>query len=232
MEAQKKVVIVAGAGGGLGGAIAQALAGPYRVVGVGRSSPEQSVCEHFFVCDLSDHAQTLDMAKRARELGPAYAVINSIGPCPMPPLWKLSPQDWAETLNGHLGSCFNLLSAFAPGMRERSEGRFVFLSSVVAKRGAFGASHYAAAKGGIEALTRSAALELGNKGITVNAVSPGYMDSGVIRHVPEPMLQEILQRVPLKKLGPSSEVGALVRHLLSPEASFMTGQVIGLDGGY
>ena len=116
-------------------------------------------------------------------------------------------------------------------MRMNGVGRFLFLSSIVARRGSFGASHYAAAKGAIESLTKSVAIELAPKNITVNAIAPGYMDSGIIRAVPAAILSAVIDGIPQKRLGPSAEICSLAEYLLSENASYITGETLGINGG-
>lgn len=228
---KKKQIIVAGALGGLGNQIAKELSRDFDVLGLGRSAVNEQPSEfRYFPLDLLDTDQLREFRDEIVS-DSLYGVINCVGSVANTPIWKMNRAQWDNAIADNLTSCFSLVSAFSPILRNNETGRFVFMSSVVARNGSFGASHYAAAKGGIESLTKSVALELASKNITVNAVAPGYMDSGIIREVPGEILDGVINSIPQKRLGPSREVSALVRFLLSEDASYITGETIGVNGG-
>jgi NAD(P)-dependent dehydrogenase (short-subunit alcohol dehydrogenase family) len=116
-------------------------------------------------------------------------------------------------------------------MRQQGGGRIINISSILAHTGMPGASHYCAAKAGIEGFTRAVALEAASKKVTVNALALGYFDKGIIAEVPADILEVIKSQIPLERLGNASEIFPLVSYLLSPESAYMTGQVIHLNGG-
>jgi acetoacetyl-CoA reductase len=228
----EKTVIVAGISGGLASAVVEQLKDDYSIVGLGRNvANEDKNGISYKKIDLTDLASLKKLAAELEESREIYGVINCAGSVVNGPLWKLSQEDFNNCIQDNLFTCFSLMSAFGPTMRSLNSGRFIFLSSVVARVGAFGASHYAAAKGGIEALTRSAATEFASHGITVNAISPGYMDSGIISAVPAEKISEIVNQIPQKRLGPSRQVGAMCHFLLGEDASYITAQVLGINGG-
>jgi acetoacetyl-CoA reductase len=143
----------------------------------------------------------------------------------------MNQDEWNSAIQDNLFSCFALISAFGQYLRTNNVGRFIFMSSVVSRIGSFGASHYAAAKSGIEGLVRSGSHEFSPSGVTMNAIAPGYMDTGIIRSVPESAIEKLITVIPQHRLGPSAEIAALVQFLLSENASYISGQVIGIDGG-
>jgi 3-oxoacyl-[acyl-carrier protein] reductase len=227
----KQQIIVAGALGALGNQIAKSLSEDFEVIGLGRSKVSESPSEfRYFSVDLLDRDQ-LDELREQIVSDALYGVINCVGSVANTPIWKMNREQWDRTLADNLTSCFSLISAFSPILRSNGTGRIILMSSVVARNGSFGASHYAAAKGGIESLTKSVALELAPRNITVNAVAPGYMDSGIIREVSEEILSGVIDSIPQRRLGPSHEVSALVKFLLSEDASYITGETIGINGG-
>ncbi len=228
----KKRIVIGGIAGGLGTQVKLRLGDKYHIVGLGRSARDPDpLLEQYKVVDLTSLDEVKAIAAELERGGGVDAVINCAGSVHNSPLWLMSEEEWRRTLDDNLTSCFALLSAFSPSMRRRGTGRFIFLSSVVRRKGSFGASHYAAAKGGVEALTRSSSLELGPSGITVNAIAPGYMNTGLISAVPEKKLSQIIESIPQRRLGPGNQVAAMVEYLLSEDASYISGQVIGIDGG-
>ena len=228
---KKKLVIVAGALGGLGSQISTHLSNQYEVIGLGRSEPRELPKNYRYISvNLFDAHEMRDFCDREIDSS-LYGVINCIGSVANNPIWKMTRTEWDDAITNNLTSCFSLLSSFAPQMRINGVGRFLFLSSIVARRGSFGASHYAAAKGAIESLTKSVAIELAPKNITVNAIAPGYMDSGIIRAVPAAILSDVIDGIPQKRLGPSTEICSLAEYLLSENASYITGETLGINGG-
>ncbi len=145
---------------------------------------------------------------------------------------KLTPIDWAAVLRSNLDSVFNMTKPFCDAMVERGWGRIVNISSVNGSKGAFGQSNYSAAKAGIYGFTKSLALEVARKGVTVNAVSPGYLDSPMVAKVPQDVLKsQVITQIPIGRLGQPSEIAALVAFICSDSAGFMTGANVAMNGG-
>ena len=238
-------VLITGASGGLGARLVEGLlqAGVTNLAchfrsksaDVGKILKKHGLDaeRHLFQADLTDQAAVAALAKSVAErFEPIWGVVNLAGESSNAVSWKLTLAEFMRILNANLVSTFLVTREFLPGMRERGGGRIINVSSVVAHTGVAGASHYCAAKAGIEGFTRAVALEVASKCITVNSVALGYFDQGIIASVPTDLLEIIKSRVPAKRLGRAEELTPLVRYLLSPEAEFMTGQVLHLNGGF
>ncbi|MHA2047762.1 MAG: SDR family oxidoreductase [Candidatus Thorarchaeota archaeon] len=143
--------------------------------------------------------------------------------------WKLSVEDWDSTMDVNLKSAWLLSKYLIPKMKENGYGRIIFISSILASMGVAGTAAYSASKAGLEGLTRALAAETTKYGITVNCIAPGYLDKGITERVPKEVLDKFAKRIPLGKLGPTSELCELVTYLMN--ASWCTGQVFHLDGG-
>src|SRR6056297_2879783 len=144
---------------------------------------------------------------------------------------KMSREQWDQVIAIDLGSMFNMCRQVIDGMRERGYGRIVNVSSVNAARGQAGQTNYCAAKAGIEGFTRALARESAGKGITVNAIAPGYADTAMVESVPDDILTGILEDVPLARLADPTEIGRCVRFLASDDAGFITGATLPVNGG-
>lgn len=236
-------VLVTGANGGIAQHVVRHLLshGHRRVICHFRSSRENVdrtleefglSTEHAFQSDLCDEASVTHMRDRIQAMhGPVSALVNVAGSSSNAMSWKLQAGEFLRIINDSLLSTFLCCKAFTPAMREQRFGRIVNFSSIVGSTGIAGASHYAAAKAGITGFTKSIAQEVANRGITVNALALGYFDTGLIHSVPEPMQAEIRSRIPAGRFGMQDDVGAAVEYLIGPSASFLTGQVIHLNGG-
>ncbi len=163
--------------------------------------------------------------------GPIWGVVNLAGGSSNGMSWKLTQQDFTNVFKNNLLSTFLVSKEFIPEMREQKGGRIINVSSVVGFTGAAGASHYSAAKAGIVGLTKSMALELANKNITVNALGLGYFEYGLIDHLPAPVQEDVKLKTPVKRFGKGSEIGGAIKFLMSDEGAFTTGQVIHINGG-
>ncbi len=166
------------------------------------------------------------------DIGPIEVLVNNAGITRDRPLHKMGKEEWDAVVNTNLSSLFNMCRNVIDGMRSRSFGRIVNISSINGQKGQFGQTNYAAAKAGDLGFTRALALETASKGITVNAVAPGYIGTEMVRAVPEEVLNsKILPLIPVGRLGEPEEIARCVVFLASDEAGFITGSTLSANGG-
>jgi len=143
----------------------------------------------------------------------------------------MSFESWKDVIDTNLGSCFNMCRATFPGMRERKFGRIVNVGSINGQAGQYGQVNYAAAKSGIHGFTKALAQEGAAHGITVNAIAPGYIDTDMVAAVPERVLEKIIERIPVGRLGKADEIARAILFLVADDAGFITGSTLSVNGG-
>ena len=165
------------------------------------------------------------------EVGPVDILVNNAGITRDGTMHKMTFEQWNAVIQTNLASCFNMCRAVIEGMRDRGFGRIVNIGSVNGQAGQYGQVNYAAAKSGIHGFTKALAQEGAAKGITVNAIAPGYIATDMVRAVPENVLEKIVARIPVGRLGEASEIARGVRFLVSDDAGFITGSTLSINGG-
>lgn len=242
MPTKQRVAVVMGGGANIGRAVCCKLAergfalaicdiSRQRAEDCQRSLKTNDAGSLVIAVDATDKTQVDGARDRVAEaFGRTDVLVNLQGNVQNELLLKLTDDAWRKTLAIHLDGTLNAMQAFAPMMIERSYGRIINMSSIAARGSVAGAS-YGAAKGAIEGLTRSAAMEWARYGITVNCVAPGLINAGMFLTVPERYRQAGIERTPMKRAGEPEEVAACVDFLGSADASFITGQTIFVCGG-
>ena len=182
--------------------------------------------------DVGDHEACIHNCNDiAAEHGPVDIVINNAGVTRDGVLHKMTFDDWNEVMRINLGGCFNMAKATFSGMRERGWGRIVNIGSINGQAGQYGQVNYAAAKSGIHGFTKALAQEGAKFGITVNAIAPGYIDTDMVAAVPPPVLEKIVAKIPVGRLGQAEEIARAVAFLTSDNAGFVTGSTMSINGG-
>ena len=182
--------------------------------------------------DVSDYEQCAEgVEKIAADLGPVDILINNAGITRDGTLHRMSFDQWNSVIQTNLSSCFNRCHCVIEGMRERGFGRVVNIGSVNGQAGQYGQANYAAAKSGIHGFTKALALEGATKGITANAIAPGYIDTDMVRAVPEKVLEKIIATIPVGRLGHAEEIARAVLFLVADDAGFITGSTLSINGG-
>ena len=243
-ELAERVALVTGGSRGIGRAIALELArAGAQVVFTWVANPdaaaetEKAIAEaggrgRALRCDVADH-DAIDalVAQILQEHGRLDVVVNNAGIARDQLILRMKPEDFDAVIATNLRGPWSVCRAAIKPMLKQRWGRIINLSSVVAQMGNAGQSNYAASKGGVEALTRSLAREVGSRNITVNAVAPGFIDTDMTRDLPEPAKKALAERIPLGRLGSAEDVAGVVRFLASEAAGYVTGQVIHVNGG-
>ena len=226
-----KVAVVTGAARGIGRVIAEALVTcGAQVHGFDMTDAEDAGERlHFHCVDVADTASVT--AAMQRITGPVTLLVNNAGITRDKSLAKMSDEDWNAVLSVNLTGAFHLIRAVAPGMREAGGGSIVNITSINGLRGKFGQANYAAAKAGLIGLTKTAARELGGKGITVNAVAPGMVLTEMARALPAEILDKAVAETLLGRLTSPEDVAHAVLFLLSDAARSITGEVLRVDAG-
>ncbi len=183
-------------------------------------------------CDVGDFDACADAVRDVGStLGPVDILVNNAGVVRDAMFHKMSVDQWRQVLSVDLTSLFNVTRNVIEGMRERGFGRIINISSVNAQKGQMGQTNYCAAKAGVLGFTRALALENASKGVTVNAIAPGYIDTDMVSGVPAPILERIVAQVPVGRLGRPEEIARCVSFLASDDAGFVTGSVVSANGG-
>lgn len=167
----------------------------------------------------------------AAELGPVEVLVNNAGITRDTTITRMSVEQWEEVIRTNLTSCFNLSRLVIDHMYEVGFGRIVNIGSINGQAGQYGQVNYASAKSGIHGFTKALAQEGAGKGVTVNAVAPGYTDTEMVRAVPENVLEKIIAKIPVKRLGKPEEIAAGVCFLASDDSGFITGSTLSINGG-
>jgi acetoacetyl-CoA reductase len=234
-----RVAVVTGGTRGIGEAIAVALkeAG-YRVAANygGNEQKAQEFTERTRIpayrWDVSDYTQCLEgIARVESDLGPVEVLINNAGITRDGTMHRMDFDSWNDVIQTNLASCFNMSRAVIEGMRERAFGRIINIGSVNGQGGQYGQVNYAAAKSGIHGFTKALAQEGAARNITVNAIAPGYIDTDMVRSVPPNVLEKIVARIPVGRLGKASEIARGVLFLVADDAGFITGSTLSINGG-
>jgi acetoacetyl-CoA reductase len=182
--------------------------------------------------DVSSYERTEEMIRKIEsELGAIEILVNNAGITRDAPLHKMQKNQWDDVISTNLTSAFNLSHVLINGMRDRGFGRIVNISSINGLLGQFGQTNYSAAKAGIIGMTKALAREAASKGITVNAVAPGYIDTEMVRAVKPEVMEKIVSAIPVGRLGKAEEVARCVLFLASDNAGFITGETISVNGG-
>ena len=182
--------------------------------------------------DVGDHQACVEgCARVASEVGPIDVLVNNAGITRDATLLRMSFDDWYDVMRINLGGCFNMAKGCFAGMKERGWGRIVNIGSINGQAGQYGQVNYAAAKSGIHGFTKALAQEGARFGITVNAVAPGYIDTDMVAAVPENVLEKIVARIPVGRLGRADEIARAVAFLCSDDAGFVTGSTMSINGG-
>ena len=234
-----RVALVTGGTRGIGAAISLQLrdAG-YRVAANYHASDdaaqafaaETGIAVHKW--DVGDYAACeAGVAAVAADLGPVEVLVNNAGITRDATLHKMTPEAWQAVLDTNLGSCFNLCQLVISSMRERQFGRIVNIGSINGQAGQYGQVNYAAAKSGIHGFTKALAQEGARFGITVNAVAPGYVDTDMVRAVPDNILEKIIANIPVGRLGRADDIARAVLFLVADDADFITGSTLSVNGG-
>jgi acetoacetyl-CoA reductase len=234
-----RVAVVTGGTRGIGRAIAVALkdAG-YRVAatygsddGAAKEFSRETGIEAFKF-NVGDFAAcTEGMKAIEQQLGPVDVLVNNAGITRDGTMHRMSFEQWNAVIQTNLSSCFNMCRAVIDGMRERGFGRIVNIGSINGQAGQYGQVNYAAAKSGIHGFTKALAQEGAARGITVNAIAPGYIDTDMVRAVPANVLEKIVARVPVGRLGRADEIARGVLFLVADDAGFVTGSTLSINGG-
>ena len=234
-----RVAVVTGGTRGIGAAISKALKAAGCAVTANYAGNDEKAKEFSartgiaaYKFDVSDFEAVKEgIAKITAELGPVDVLVNNAGITRDGVLQRMTPQQWNEVIATNLTSCFNLCRNVIDGMRERGFGRIVNIGSVNGQAGQYGQVNYAAAKSGIHGFTKALAQEGAAKGITVNAIAPGYIDTDMVRAVPPNVLEKIVARIPVGRLGKAEEIARGVLFLVSDDGGFITGSTLSINGG-
>jgi acetoacetyl-CoA reductase len=234
-----RVAFVTGGTRGIGRAIAERLKADGFDVAVGYAGNEdaaQACASELGVKIVKGNVGEWDDCVRAvkeveSELGPIDVLVNNAGITRDSMLHKMTPQQWNEVIFVNLASIFNMSRNVIEGMRERGYGRIINISSINGQKGQMGQTNYSAAKAGVIGFTKALAQEAAAKGITVNVVAPGYIDTDMMAAVPEKALQSIIGTIPVGRLGKAEEIAACVAFLAREDASFITGSTLTANGG-
>ena len=182
--------------------------------------------------DVADFDQCADSVSRIEtDLGAVGILVNNAGITRDGTLHRMDFEQWNAVLQTNLSSCYNMCRNVIDGMRDRGFGRIVNIGSVNGQAGQYGQVNYAAAKSGIHGFTKALALEGAAKGVTVNAIAPGYVDTDMVRAVPEKVLEKIIATIPVGRLGYASDIARAVRFLVADDATFITGSTLSINGG-
>jgi len=234
-----KVAIVTGGTRGIGGAISKALRTAGYDVAANYAGNEQAAKTFHdetgiavYRWDVSDAAASADGVKRVEgELGPIEVLVNNAGITRDSMFHRMNWEQWSQVLRTNLDSMFAVTRPVIEGMRNRSRGRVINISSINGQKGQIGQANYSAAKAGIIGFTKALALENAKKGITVNAICPGYIATDMVAGVPEKVLASIIAEIPVGRLGSAEEIASLVVYLASDAAGFITGAALSANGG-
>ena len=234
-----RVAVVTGGTRGIGEAISIALkkAG-YKVAATYAGNDERAKAFAdkngiaAYKWDVADFdACVAGVAKVAAELGPVDIVVNNAGITRDATMKRMGRAGWDEVVDTNLGGCFNMCKAAWDGMLERSFGRVVNIGSINGQAGQYGQVNYAAAKSGIHGFTKALAQEGASKGITVNAIAPGYTETDMVAAVPANVLEKIVAKIPVGRLGKADEIARGVMFLIADDAGFITGSTLSINGG-
>ncbi|MGH7936324.1 MAG: 3-oxoacyl-[acyl-carrier-protein] reductase [Chthoniobacterales bacterium] len=244
MRFENQVAIVTGAGRGIGHAIALRLAEEgARVASVSRSeetskrtadeiNAERADAAKAYAVDVADHAAVQQTAAQIlQDFGRVDILINNAGVTRDGLSMRMSMEDWDTVLDTNLKGAFSFAQAVMRAMIKQRSGRIINISSIAGLTGNAGQANYAASKAGLIGLTKTLARELASRGITVNAVAPGFIETDMTGVLPDQVKEAILGKIPLGKFGESADIAAAVAFLAAPEAKFITGQVLTVDGG-
>ena len=234
-----RVAVVTGGTRGIGRAISEGLKNAeYRVAATygGNDRAAQQFNEEtgipVFKFDVADFNACAEGVKKIEgELGPIEVLVNNAGITRDSTMHRMSWEQWNAVIQTNLSSCFNMSRAVIEGMRLRGFGRIVNISSINGQAGQIGLTNYAAAKAGILGFTRALAQEGAARGVTVNAVAPGYVDTEMVRAVPANVLDQIIARIPVGRLGKAEEIARAVLFLIADESGFITGSTLTINGG-
>ncbi len=234
-----RTAIVTGGTRGIGAAIASGLkqagyevAATYR----GNDAAAQAFNEETGVAvykwDVADPGESAaGVEKIEADLGPVDVLVNNAGITRDGMFHKMTFDQWKAVIDTNLGSMFAMTRPVIEGMRTRGHGRIINISSVNGQKGQMGQANYSAAKAGVIGFTKALAQENARKGITVNCVCPGYIDTDMVSGVPEKVLESIVGQIPVGRLGRAQEIASLVVYLASDDAAFVTGSVLSANGG-
>ena len=235
-----RVAIVTGGTRGIGAAISKALkAAGYQVAATYHAN-EEAAAEfkaetgvHVYKWDVGVYDECVaGIASVEKDLGPVDVLVNNAGITKDGMFHKMTPEQWYAVINTNLNSLFNMTRPVIEGMRERGFGRIINISSVNGQKGQMGQSNYSAAKAGDIGFTKALAQENANKGITVNAICPGYIATEMVKAVPKEVLEKsILPQIPLRRLGEPEEIARCVVFLAADEAGLITGSTLSANGG-
>jgi len=235
-----RVAVVTGGTRGIGAAISKALAAEgYRVAATYHGNDEAAAKFtadtgiRTYKWDVADYAAcAAGLAQVASDLGPVEVLVNNAGITKDGMFHKMTPEQWYAVINTNLNSLFNMCRPVIEGMRERNFGRIINISSINGQKGQMGQVNYSASKAGDLGFTKALAQENAGKGVTVNAICPGYIATEMVMAVPKEVVEKsILPQIPVRRLGQPEEIARCVTFLASDDAGFITGSTLTANGG-
>jgi acetoacetyl-CoA reductase len=234
-----RVAVVTGGTRGIGRAISAALMGAGYTVAANYGHDDKAAREFsaetgipvykFDVASFPACAEGVKAIEAAS--GPVEILVNNAGITRDTTMHRMGFEQWNAVIQTNLASCFNMSRAVIEGMRDRQFGRIVNIGSINGQAGQYGQVNYAAAKSGIHGFTKALAQEAAGRGITVNAVAPGYVDTEMVRAVPKDVLEKIVARIPVGRLGKAEDIARTVLFLVADDADFITGSTLSVNGG-
>jgi acetoacetyl-CoA reductase len=235
----QRVAMVTGGTRGIGRAICERLKADGMKVAAGYAGNEEAAkacAEELDIMIVKGNVGVFEDCGRAvaaveAELGPIDVLVNNAGITRDGFFHKMTPQQWSDVIRVNMDSVFNMTRQVIEGMRERGWGRIVNISSINGQKGQVGQTNYSAAKAGMIGFTKALALENAKKGVTVNCICPGYIDTDMVAQVPQNVLDGIIAQIPVGRLGHGEEIADMVSFLAGEHAGFVTGSTLSLNGG-